>query len=120
MNLGPNARAIIRLIEKQLSARIEHPRRLTAGMDDATELVHQPRRFERDLPVVRVNVEHPALRPRGGRLLGLVHRRRNAVRPQNTRQREPAEPGADNCDQRQYSPLITKNVPRMVPASFDF
>ena len=47
--------------------------------NDATELVEEARRLERELAVVVVDVEHPALRASLRRRVGLMDREGNAV-----------------------------------------
>ena len=60
-HLGPAARAVIGLIEQDVAVLVEDPRRLAPGVDDPEELIVEPGRLERDLPVILVDVEHPAL-----------------------------------------------------------
>ena len=61
-HLGTPARAVVGLVEQHRAVLVEHARRLAALVDDRAELVGEAGRFERELPVVLVDVELAALR----------------------------------------------------------
>ena len=59
-------------------------------MDDASEFLVESRRLQRELTVVLVDVEHPALRARRRRRIGLVDGRFDAVDVENARENKAA------------------------------
>jgi len=97
-HLGAPTRTVVGLLEQDGPAPVEEPHRLTARQDEGAELVHQSRRLQCRLAGVVMDVEHPALRPRGGGGLRLVDRGRDAVDMEDTGQGQPAEAGADDRD----------------------
>src|SRR6478736_99518 len=67
-------------------------------MNDLREFVEQAGGFQRELPVVVVDIEHAALRARFGGNVGLVDDGGNAVDVQHASEHEPAEARANDCD----------------------
>ncbi len=98
MHLGATAAAVVGLVEEERAVRVEHPRRLGAFTDDPAELVEQPGRLQRELSVVVMDVEHPALRAGAGRRIGLVDGSGDAVDVQDASESQPAEAGANDRD----------------------
>ena len=69
VDLGPSTVARVQLVDEHRAVLVEDPRRLATCMDDALELLEQPGRLQRPLPVVVMDVEHATLRPSGRRIL---------------------------------------------------
>ncbi len=97
-HLGTPGRAVVGLVEQHRAVLVEHARRLAALVDDRAELVGEAGRFERELPVVLVDVELAALRAGLRRGLRLVDRRGDAVDVQDACEGEAAEARADDRD----------------------
>src|ERR1043166_8391223 len=79
-------------------------------MDDRAELFGEVRRFDRDLPVVLMDVEVAALRAGICRGLGLIDRGGDAVYVQDASQGQATEAGADDRDRCRHSPPRNWNV----------
>ena len=77
---------------------VEHARGLAALVDDRAELAREADRFERELPVVLVDVELAALRAGLPGGIRLVDRRGDAVDVQDAGEGEAAEARADDRD----------------------
>src|ERR1700722_18776443 len=67
-------------------------------MDDSTEFFVEASRLQRELTVILVDVEHPALRARRRRRIGFVDGGLDAVNAENASESEAAEAGADDGD----------------------
>ena len=65
-------------------------------MDDLQKFFEEPSRFECELPVVFVDIEHAALRSRTRRGFCFVDRRSNAVNVEDACQCKAAESGTDD------------------------
>ena len=98
LHLGAATRAVVGLFEQDVPVPVEDPHRLAARQDEAAELLGEARRREGRLAGVVVDVEHPALRPRGRGRFRLVDRDRDVVDVQDAGEREAAESGADDRD----------------------
>jgi len=90
--------AVVGFVEHDGPVPVEDPHRLAALQDEAAELVHQAGCLEGELPVVVVDVEHPALHARHRGRLRLVDRGRDSVDMQHAGEGEAAESGADDRD----------------------
>ena len=97
-HLGTPTGAVVGLVEQHRAVLVEHARGLAALVDDRAELVGEAGRFERELPVVLVDVELAALRAGLRRGLRLVDRRGDAVDVEDAGEGEAAEARADDRD----------------------
>jgi deazaflavin-dependent oxidoreductase (nitroreductase family) len=80
--------------------------------------IHLKRDIVADLPATATVIVDPAERRRVRRRVQRTSRHRQPMAIRRPRRLGGPQPARQ--DQRQYSPLITKYDPRMVPASFDF
>src|SRR3954449_7274211 len=92
---------------------VEHPGSLPTNVDDRPKLLDQPGLPQRDLPVLLVDVQHPALRARTRRLVELIDGRPNAVHVQHPREHQPTQPGSDDRDLR-----LTHDLPQSARNTF--
>ena len=97
-HLGTPSRAVVGFFEQHRAVLVEHARRLATLVDDRAELVGEAGRFERELPVVLVDVELAALRAGLRRGLRLVDRGGDAVDVEDAREGEAAEARTDDRD----------------------
>jgi hypothetical protein len=95
-HLGTPGRAVVRLVEQHLAVLVEHAGSLAALVDDRAELVGEAGRFERELPVVLVDVELAALRAGLRRRIRLVDRRGDAMDVEDACEGEAAEARTDD------------------------
>src|ERR1700733_12056780 len=96
---------------------VEHARSLAALVDDGAERLEQARFLQRELPVVLVDVELPALRAGGRRRLRLVDRRSDAVDVEHACENEAAEARTDDRDGSRH-PIPFRYEDIYIPLSY--
>ncbi len=84
LRFGPASRTVVALFEKDLAILSRSARRLASFKDDGVELFRQAGGLQSELPVVVVDVEHPALCPRIRGGFGFIDLDGKAVDVQNT------------------------------------
>ena len=101
-HLGTPSRAVVGVVEQHRAVLVEHARRLAALVDDRAELLGETGRFERELPVVLVDVELAALCAGLCRGLRLVDGGGDAVDVEEASEGEAAEARTDDGDWRRH------------------
>ena len=79
-----------------LAVLVENALRLRLRLDQPAKLRKQPRRLQRQLPVVFVDIQQPSLPSRVRRALRFIDHRGNPMHMQHPRQHQPAQPRPNN------------------------
>jgi len=86
------------MIEQHVAVFVQDSTLLPTGMNEFDELVEKPSVFQGKLAVMFMNIEHAALCTSRRRWFPFEHRRSDPVDVEDTRQCQPAQPAAYDCD----------------------